>query len=65
MVPPPKANFDDLKLKIDPTWCRIEALARRGVLSPQMLSSDEVRELSKRVLAYIDRHQINLPESEP
>jgi hypothetical protein len=37
-------------ISIDSTYSRVEALAKLGLMSPQILSPDEVRELSRLVL---------------
>ena len=45
--------LNKFKVAIDPRCTRIEHLIELGMLSPQILSSDEVRELSQRVKEYI------------
>ena len=47
------ASYESLKVTLPAECSRIEQLAFLGTLSPQVLTSDEVRELSLSVSDYI------------
>ena len=45
--------MDALKLVINPLYSRFETLAKLGLLKPQMLTADEIRELSQLALDHM------------